>query len=163
MLNCSGPGGSGQQSTTVTVSGSPPPAPTVTLNANPTSVQSGATSQLSWSSANATSCTASGGWTGAKLLSGSQSVGPLARTTSFALSCTGAGGSAQRSVTVASPPHHLPTVALSADPTSVQSGGGNMLTGRATSIVVQRRERGAVPGRLAVKAPGAVDYEHVQS
>ena len=112
----------------------PPPSPTVNLSADPTSLQSGGSSQLSWSSTNASSCTASGGWTGSKQTSGNQTVGPLSSTTTFTLSCTGSGGTAQRSVTVTvtstTPP---PTVSLSANPTSVQSGGTSTLTWSSTN------------------------------
>ncbi len=74
--------------------------PTVTLAADPTSIASGASSTLTWSSTNATSCTASGGWTGAEAISGTQSVSPTL-TTSYTLTCTGAGGSASATATVA--------------------------------------------------------------
>ena len=70
-LTCTGAGGSASQSGTVTIA----PAPTVTLSASPTTVASGASSTLTWCSTNATSCTASGGWTGAKATSGTQSTG----------------------------------------------------------------------------------------
>jgi hypothetical protein len=40
------------------------------------------------------------GWSGSKATSGSESVGPLSGTTTYTLSCMGAGGSAQQSVTV---------------------------------------------------------------
>ncbi|MHB8660982.1 MAG: choice-of-anchor Q domain-containing protein, partial [Minisyncoccota bacterium] len=50
--------------------GSTTPAPIITLSASPTSVTSGGSSTLTWSSTNATSCTASGGWTGTKATSG---------------------------------------------------------------------------------------------
>jgi len=76
------------------------PAPTVTLSANPSTVASGATSTLTWSSNNATSCAASGGWSGAETTSGSQKTAALAATTKYTLTCTGAGGSAAQSVTV---------------------------------------------------------------
>ena len=75
------------------------PAPTVTLSATPTSITSGSASTLTWSSTNATSCTASGGWTGAKAISGTQSVSPTV-TTTYTLACTGTGGTATQSVTV---------------------------------------------------------------
>ncbi|MCM2310762.1 MAG: DUF4038 domain-containing protein, partial [Steroidobacteraceae bacterium] len=78
----------------------PVPAPTVTLTANPTSVTSGSSSTLSWSSTNATSCAASNGWSGAKATSGTQSTGPLGSTTTYTLVCTGAGGSGSDSMTV---------------------------------------------------------------
>ena len=54
---------------------------------------------LTWSSTGAGSCSASGGWSGAKPSSGSQAVNPSSRTT-YGLSCTGAGGSASQSATV---------------------------------------------------------------
>ena len=97
-LTCTGPGGSANASATVTVTSNPPP--TVTLSASPTSVASGGASTLSWSSTNATSCSASGGWTGSKTTSGSQSTGALSVTTSYTLTCTGPGGSANASATV---------------------------------------------------------------
>lgn len=70
------------------------PVPTVSLSANPTTVSSGGTATLTWSSTNADSCTASGGWTGLKAPSGVESVGPLTGNTTFTLTCTGSGGSA---------------------------------------------------------------------
>jgi len=102
-LACDGDGASAVRTVTVTVSNTPP-APTVTLAATPATVASGAAAQLSWTSTNATSCTASGGWTGAKSTSGNQSTGNLAATTTFTLTCTGPGGqgSASRTVTVTS-------------------------------------------------------------
>jgi len=102
-LSCSGGGGSAQQSATVTVTGGgggSTPAPTVTLSASPTSVATNGTPTLTWSSTNATSCTASGGWSGTKATSGSAQVGPLTNSTDFGLTCSGAGGSMQQTVTV---------------------------------------------------------------
>jgi hypothetical protein len=80
----------------------PPPsgsAPYVSLFASPTSIASGGSSMLTWSSTNSTSCSASGGWTGTKATSGNQSVTPTANTT-YTLSCTGSGGTTTQSVTV---------------------------------------------------------------
>lgn len=54
----------------------------------PTAVSPGGSSVLEWSSTGATSCTASGGWSGSKLTSGTQSVGPLSVDTSFTLTCS---------------------------------------------------------------------------
>ncbi len=85
------------------ISSNPPPpsnlAPTVSLAASPVSVMPGVASTLTWSSTNATSCTASGGWAGAKATSGSLSVSPTV-TTTYTLTCTGAGGTTAQSVTV---------------------------------------------------------------
>ncbi|HEX5395377.1 MAG TPA: dockerin type I domain-containing protein [Candidatus Saccharimonadales bacterium] len=95
--------------------------PTVSLSANPTTITSGSSSSLSWSSTNATSCTASGAWTGSKATSGTQSVTPTA-TSTYTLSCTGAGGTANKSVTV--------TVgAVNPPPPPPPSGGGATITG----------------------------------
>jgi hypothetical protein len=88
-------GGSGTGSTTP-----PPPQPTVQLRAGATTVVSGGSTTLSWSSAYADSCNASGGWSGARAVSGSQTVGPLQRSTTFSLSCTGAGGSAMTMISI---------------------------------------------------------------
>jgi hypothetical protein len=49
---------------------------------------------------NATRCTGSGGWSGAKASSGSEQVGPLTGSTDYGLTCSGAGGSTQQTVTV---------------------------------------------------------------
>ena len=84
----------------VTLGGSSVPIPTVTFTASPTSITSGGSSTLTWSSTNTTSCTASGGWNGAKATSGSQSTGALTTTTTYTLTCTGAAGSASASATV---------------------------------------------------------------
>jgi hypothetical protein len=78
--------------------------PTVTLSANSASVQAGQNAQLTWSSTAATSCTASGGWSGARALSGAESVGPLNTNTTFTLACTGPGGTTSASTTVTATP-----------------------------------------------------------
>ena len=78
------------------------PAPTFTISANPTSIVSGQSSTLTWSTVtNATSCTASGGtFTGSESTSGgTRSVSPTA-TTTYMLSCTGTGGTTNQSATV---------------------------------------------------------------
>jgi len=96
-LTCTGPGGSASDSVSVTVSEpAPPPAPepTVSLDAADSLIDAGASTTLSWSSSNADSCSASGGWSGSRSTSGSATVGPLDDSTSFTLTCTGPGGSA---------------------------------------------------------------------
>jgi hypothetical protein len=55
---------------------------------------------VSWTSSNATSCDAVGGWTTKSGTSGSDSVGPLNFTTAFEMTCTGSGGSETDAVTV---------------------------------------------------------------
>ena len=61
---------------------------------------SGGSSALTWSSTNATSCSASGAWSGAQSVSGSVSTGALLASSTFTLNCSGAGGSSSNAVTV---------------------------------------------------------------
>lgn len=76
-----------------------PPIPTCTISANPSSIVSGNSSTLTWSSTNATSCTGTGAWSGTKAVSGSASVYPTT-TSTYGLSCTGSGGTRTCSTTV---------------------------------------------------------------
>jgi len=54
---------------------------------------------LSWSSNNANYCSASGDWSGAKSISGSESTGNLTVSRNYTLTCTGSGGSNTDTVT----------------------------------------------------------------
>ena len=123
-LSCTGSGGTASQSATVSVSS---PAPVVTFKASPSSVSSGSSTTLSWSATNATSCTASGAWSGAKAVSGSQSTGALSANATYGLVCSGTGGSANQSVTVSVTPA-APAVTLTAKPSTVNRGATSMLT-----------------------------------
>ncbi|MGH7249971.1 MAG: hypothetical protein ACREGC_03270, partial [Minisyncoccia bacterium] len=76
------------------------PQPTVSLTADSTRIPAGSSTILRWSSQNATSCTASGGWSGSKGTSGSASTEPLYNTTTYSITCTNSVGSASASVTV---------------------------------------------------------------
>lgn len=75
-------------------------APTVTLSASPSSVTSGSTTTLTWSSTDASTCTASGPWSGAQPVSGTFTSGGLQADATFMLTCTNAAGSTARSATV---------------------------------------------------------------
>lgn len=95
--------------------------PAVTLTANPASVNAGSSSTLTWSSSNATSCVASGGWSGTQPTSGNKSVTPSG-TTTYTLTCSGTGGSASKSATVTVNSSNGPQVYLAAYPQSVTAG-----------------------------------------
>ena len=70
---------------------SPPPVATVTLTATRMTVFMGQAVELSWTSGNATSCTASGGWSGSRSLSGSESIEfTLGGQQDFDINCSGA-------------------------------------------------------------------------
>jgi hypothetical protein len=86
--------GSVSNSAVVTIS-TPPPSPTVSLTLAPANITTAQSTVLSWSSANATSCSASGAWTGAKATSGSVTITPTAAGSfTYSLACTGDGGTA---------------------------------------------------------------------
>ncbi len=135
-------GGSAGRSVTVTVTANSPP-PTVDLNADPTAVPVNGTTQLMWTSSDATSCAASGGWSGDRGTQGSESSGPLAAQTTFTLTCSGVGGSAEQSVTV--------TITAggggSGSTPSGDSGGGaidlNVLAGLAVALLMFRSRKRA--------------------
>lgn len=107
----------------------PPPAPTLSFTASSPSIAYNSATTLNWSSTNATSCTASGSWSGAKGTSGSQSTGTLTSTQTYTLVCSGSGGSAQKSVTVSvgsppTPPPSTPPPSTPPPSTPPPNGGG---------------------------------------
>ncbi|MBA3757412.1 hypothetical protein H0X09_00910 [Candidatus Saccharibacteria bacterium] len=115
--------GADEYSTGTTPPPPPPTAPTVSLSSSPTSVASGSASTLTWSSTNATSCTASGSWSGAKATSGSQSTGNLTSSSTYSLACTGTGGSASASTTVT-----VSGTSADTTPPSIPTGLGHTTT-----------------------------------
>jgi hypothetical protein len=92
-FTCTGAAGtSASNSATVfATSGAPPATPTLTLAA--TQVAVGKSTTISWSSATATSCTASGSWSGTLAASGSEPITPaVVGTETFTLICSNLGG-----------------------------------------------------------------------
>jgi hypothetical protein len=100
-LNCTGTNGQNvSDSVTVQTSNTNYNLPTVVLNANPTVINQGQTSLLSWYSTNATYCYASAGpWSGNKALQNSETVSP-SNTSTYTITCTNNYGSASDSETV---------------------------------------------------------------
>jgi hypothetical protein len=96
-----------------------PAAPTLTLAS--TSIVTGSSTTITWSSVNATGCTASGSWSGALASTGSQTVGPTAvGTDTYTLVCANnVGNSPATSVTL--------SVTAAAPPPSSGGGGGGAL------------------------------------
>lgn len=83
--------------------GSPPPpaTPAVTISVSPSAITAGQNSTLTWSSTDATSCTASGAWTGSRATSGNQTIiQPPAGSYTYTLTCTGSGGNTSNSATL---------------------------------------------------------------
>jgi hypothetical protein len=72
----------------------------VTLNANQTSAQTSMTPVLTWSTTPAAqSCVASGGWSGSKAASGTQTLTTINASTNYTLTCTWGDGTAALSWT----------------------------------------------------------------
>ncbi|MGO9036677.1 MAG: S8 family serine peptidase [Steroidobacteraceae bacterium] len=104
-LTCINAGASAAGSVTLTTtSGTAPAAPTLSLASN--SVEVGQSTTLAWSSVGATSCTASGSWSGTQAPSGTRTVTPTAiGIETFTLICSNAGGtSAPASVALTATP-----------------------------------------------------------
>lgn len=128
-------GGSGSNGN----SNSPPAAaPTITFSAKPSSVQSGASAILSWSTSNATSVSIGG--MGSFAANGSAKVSPTT-TTTYTATATGPGGkanaSAEVTVTNSAPPP--PTIVFNANPNSIEQGASSTLdwtTTNATSVQI---------------------------
>ena len=116
ILSCSGVEASAKESVSISVETSA--LPSITLSANPSSLAYNGSAIVSWSSVNASSCTASGDWSGTRATSGSESINALTTSKIFNLSCMGLGGEASDSlnVTVAAP---LPTLSFTASPSKV--------------------------------------------
>jgi hypothetical protein len=95
-----------------------PPAAAVTLQTSATSVSSGGTVTLTWSTQNTSSCTASsspaGAWSGTVATSGTAASAALTATTTFTLTCVGTDGTN---------PSQTVTVTVNAT-TSSHNGGG---------------------------------------
>ncbi len=116
----------------------PPAPPTLKLAA--ASVASGSSTTITWSSLNATSCTASGSWSGTQAAKGTQTLTPMAAgTDTYSLTCSNAAGTSTA---------HTASLMVT-DPPS--SGGGGALGGGAllglAGLFALRRVRAGVASR----------------
>ena len=138
-------------STVITITGSAAASkPTVSLSASPSSVQSGGDSMLTWSSTNATACTASGSWSGSMATHGTVSMDTITTNKTYTLNCTGTGGSASQSATV--------TVAASTPPPPPPTGLS--CTGTSGSLTLKAkvvRDTGISPLLVFFDATGTTD------
>ena len=104
----------------ISVAAASTPTPTATISANPSSIISGDSSTLSWSSTNAASCSGTNFSTG-NAIAGSLSVSPTSNTT-YSIDCDDATDSVVVSVTQPTPtptpdPTPTPTPTPTPDPT----------------------------------------------
>ncbi|MBI4359253.1 MAG: hypothetical protein HY577_01595 [Candidatus Nealsonbacteria bacterium] len=157
-ITCSGTGGTAADTVTVLVQ--TPPAPTVDLKVNGSdgtiTIDFNTAATLSWTSTNATSCTAAGDWSGSKAISGSESTGSLTtvKTYNYSLTCTGVGGSASDSVAVIVNTQPALYVTLEASP----NVGVAPLNGVNLRATVTGSATGLITYRFDCTADGSWDY-----
>ena len=101
----------------------------VSISANPSTINQGSSATLSWSSSNASSCFASGGWSGSKSTSGSETVFP-SFTTAYTMTCNSSTGEQRsNSVTVFVNQEQIrPSVSISANPSVINRGNSALLS-----------------------------------
>ena len=97
---------SGSSTQSYTNAACPVQSPTVTLYANPSSINSGQASTLTWNSSNATSCSSS--WGGSNSTSGSSVIYPT-YTTNYTITCYGNGQQASAAASVYVNQYHQQT------------------------------------------------------
>ena len=104
------------------------------FTANPSSINYNGSTNLTWSTSNCNSCTASASpnnsyWSGSKSISGNTTIYNLTQNTNFTLSCTGNTGSDTKSVTVYVGSAPLCNIAsFYANPNSLTGSGNSNLT-----------------------------------
>jgi hypothetical protein len=143
-LTCTNAGGGTSAATSATLAvGAPPAAPTLNLAA--TTISLGSSTTITWSSVNATGCTASGNWSGTLATSGTQTVTPpSAGAETFSLTCANTAGNSPVTtvnLTVNGIPTQLPPAS---------GGGGGALGG--LSLLGLAAMRGARALRRRIKA-----------
>jgi hypothetical protein len=132
------------------------PAPTVSFSqpAAAATINFGQALTMTWTSANATSCTATtssaagGAFTGSQMMSGTQTIVPTAAGNyTYTLNCTGTGGtkSASASVTVApnllstlTPTSAIPTVGMTLDPMNGDQNPYGLVIAPATAGLITK-------------------------
>lgn len=101
IAGCGGGGSSSGGGVVAPSPPSPPPPPvSLSMNSGATVVPVGSSVILTWVTANASSCTASGDWSGAQPTKGSKTIAQLPRDMTFTLDCSGPAGATSAKATV---------------------------------------------------------------
>ena len=150
-------GAGGNVSATATVTVTTSPIATVSISASPTSIAPGGSSTLTVTAANATQVTVTGS-DGKQLAplqanGGTLTVTPAATTTYTAVATAAGGGKVSATTTVTVAAAGGPTVTISANPTSVSTGGSSVLTVTATNAT-QVTVTGSDGTKLALSSTG---------
>ena len=138
MLCLSKEGGPITESITIVVNDpNNQPAPSLTISASPNQIIENQTTSISWSTTDATSCSAVGGWSNKTSAVDSQIVGPLTDTTRYRMTCTGPGGSITRSTTVTVNPMPstpvAPALTLTSSPNTIEENETSVITWNASN------------------------------
>jgi hypothetical protein len=132
---------------------SSPPPPTVSINVAPSGIPAGQPATLTWSSTNASTCSASGAWAGSQPTSGSLAVSqPAPGTYTYTLSCTATGSSAamaSAALTVMPAPLAIITATLANDVIGTSYDETIEATGGVAPFVWAVRS-GALPHNLSL-------------
>ncbi len=142
--------------------------PTISFSASPTTITSGTSTTLTWTTTNATSVQLSPGVSAPNTPSGEVTVSPTA-TTTYTLMATGPGGTSTATVTVTVMPAAAPQItAFTANPTTVAAGGLTTLSWTTTGTnsvsispsVSDPTENGPLPtsGSVAVAVNSTTTY-----
>src|SRR3989344_6635394 len=106
--------------------------PTASISISPSSIAYNGSATISWSSTNATSCTAQGdpaSWQGGIATSGSQ-TGNFTASATYRIACTGPGGTATDNVTLYI---NAPTASISISPSSIAYNGSATISWSSTN------------------------------
>jgi hypothetical protein len=130
LSGCSANSGPPWPSVTTTIPA--PAAAALTLELTPQAIPLGQAASLTWTSAHATHCSASGAWSGDEQLTNQAGFSTGAMNTagvySFALTCAGLGGSASAVQTLIVGQAPAPLVSVQLNPASIQPGQSTALT-----------------------------------
>ncbi len=137
LAGCGGGGGGGSTSSSSALAtggaGDNGPVPTVQIEFSAARVAQGQSESVLWSSTNATSCSASGGWSGSEPTAGEIAVATSeVGSFTYTLTCQGAGGSQVASATYLVTAA-LPAVHIAVSPADITLGSSSTLTWNATN------------------------------
>lgn len=123
ILQCEGPAGPVTESLFVTIVDTPVDPPVVNFSASALTVDYDGETTLQWTTTDADSCVASGGWSGSKAVSGNETIQNLRASTTFTLNCSGPGGLANETVSVVVNDPPLPELTFNTSSQSVEYDG----------------------------------------
>ena len=161
-INCTGPNGPASDTFTHTVTSATTPAPTLTFTASPTTIPYGGTSTITWSSTNTTSikgaavCELNAGTpvvlqnsVVSQGASGTAVTPALATTNTFAMTCTGTGGSVTKSVTITvTPVTPTPTASITQSLPTTVAGNPYSISWKSSNVsscIVDGSRNGETP------------------